>query len=91
MTSEARVEQLRVRLQQGLQPTALKIIDESARHAGHAGAASGGGHFIVHIVAAAFAGKSPMQRHRLVYEVVGDMMQHEIHALSIHARTPEES
>jgi BolA protein len=86
-----RSTQLRQRLQQGLQPAALEIIDESARHAGHAGAASGGGHFVVNIVATAFQGKSPLQRHRLVYEAVGDMMQHEIHALSINARTPEES
>ncbi len=82
---------LRERLQQNLQPAALEIIDESARHAGHAGAAGGGGHFIVNIVAVAFRGKSPLQRHRLVYDAVGDMMQQEIHALSINARTPEES
>ena len=91
MNGEARIARLRERLQLGLQPTVLDIVDESARHAGHAGAAGGGGHFIIHITAAAFAGKTPLQRHRLVYEAVGDMMQHEIHALSIHARTPEES
>lgn len=89
--SADRTGKLRERLQQNLQPAALEIIDESARHAGHAGAASGGGHFIVNIVAAAFRDKSPLQRHRLVYEAVGDMMQQEIHALSINARTPEES
>ncbi len=86
-----RTERLRERLQEQLQPSALEIIDESAKHAGHAGAASGGGHFIVNIVAEAFRGNNPLQRHRLVYAAVGDMMQQEIHALSINARTPEES
>ena len=89
--SHDRTAMLRERLQQMLQPATLEIIDESARHAGHAGAAGGGGHFIVNIVADAFRGKNPLQRHRLVYAAVGDMMQQEIHALSINARTPEES
>jgi BolA protein len=86
-----RTERLRERLQEQLQPSALEIIDESAKHAGHTGAASGGGHFIVNIVAEVFRGNNPLQRHRLVYAAVGDMMQQEIHALSINARTPEES
>ena len=89
MTSE-RVEQIRTRLTQALQPESLEIIDESARHAGHAGAASGGGHFIVHIVAAAFQDKPLIQRHRLVYDALGDMLQRDIHALSIQAATPGE-
>ena len=85
-----RVAIIRAHLAQALQPTSLEIIDESARHAGHAGAASGGGHFIVHIVSAAFQDKNPIQRHRMVYDAVGDLMHTEIHALSIHARTPQE-
>jgi len=89
--AEERVTKLRRRLEQGLQPESLDIIDESAKHAGHAGAASGGGHFIVDITSKAFQGKSLLQRHRLVYDAAGDMMLQEIHALSIHARTPEES
>lgn len=88
--NEDRTARLRARLEQGLQPESLEIIDESAKHAGHAGAASGGGHFIIRIVSAAFHGQNPLQRHRLVYQAVGDMMQQEIHALSIHASTPEE-
>jgi BolA protein len=88
--SEARLIELRTRLTQHLQPVALEIIDESARHAGHAGAASGGGHFIVQITSAAFRDKSLIQRHRLVYDAIGDMMQRDVHALSIDARTPEE-
>lgn len=89
--SDERAQNLRQRLEQALSPVSLDIIDESARHAGHAGAASGGGHFIVDIRSAAFEGKSLIQRHRLVYDAAGDMMQRDIHALSITARTPDES
>lgn len=90
MTAE-RIEMIRERLTSSLQPTALDIIDESAKHAGHAGAASGGGHFIVNIVATAFRDKTLIQRHRLVYDAVDDIMHREIHALSIQAKTPDES
>ncbi len=89
--SAERIEMIRERLTRALQPVALEIIDESAKHAGHAGAASGGGHFIVDIVAPAFNDKTLIQRHRLVYDAVDDIMHREIHALSIQARTPEES
>lgn len=89
--SQERMTKLRQRLEQALHPDSLEIIDESAKHAGHAGAASGGSHFIVDISSLAFQGKSLIQRHRLVYDAAGDMMQQEIHALSINARTPEES
>jgi BolA protein len=88
--SDAQVEMIRERLAQGLAPVSLEIVDESARHAGHAGAAGGGGHFVVHIVADAFRDKTLIQRHRLVYEAVGDIMHREIHALSIQAKTPDE-
>ena len=84
------VEKLRSRLQEALAPEKLEIVDESANHAGHAGAASGGGHYILHIVSSAFEGKSPIQRHRLVFDAVGDMMHTDIHALSIQAKTPAE-
>ena len=90
MTAE-RIDMIRTRLERELQPAALEIIDESAKHAGHAGAASGGGHFIVNITAAAFQDKTPIQRHRQVYDALGDIMHSEIHALSIQARTPEEA
>lgn len=88
--SDDRLATLRARLTAALEPTEIEIIDESARHAGHAGAASGGGHYILHIVSNAFTGKNPIQRHRLVYDAVGDMMHSEIHALSIQARSPDE-
>ncbi|MDB4307907.1 BolA family transcriptional regulator [Gammaproteobacteria bacterium] len=90
MTAE-RVEMIRERLTNNLHPTKLDIIDESARHAGHAGAASGGGHFIVTISASVFKDKTLIQRHRLVYDAVDDIMHSEIHALSIQAKTPDES
>lgn len=82
-------ERLRERLQV-LEPLRLEIRDDSAKHAGHAGA-SQGGHYAVSIVSARFAGLGTLQRHRLVYDAAGDLMQHGIHALSIVARTPTES
>jgi BolA protein len=82
---------IRTRLVAALNPAVLEIIDESVKHAGHAGAASGGGHFIVKIVSAAFEGKNLIQRHRLVYDAVDDLMHTEIHALSIQAKAPDES
>ena len=91
MTGDPRIEKLRSRLQEALDPTTIEIVDETAKHAGHAGAASGGGHYLLHIAAAAFEGKSPLQRHRMVYDAAGDMMHADIHALSIQAQTPDES
>ena len=70
-----------------LQPELLEVSDDSALHAGHAGAA-GGGHFRVTVVSSRFAGQSAMARHRLVYQALGDLMQGEIHAMSIVAKTP---
>ena len=89
--TNARATMIRERLTRELHPVKLEIIDESAKHAGHAGAASGGGHFIVNIVSPAFEKKTLIQRHRLVYDAVGDIMHSEIHALSIQAKTPQES
>ena len=85
-----RVEQLRKALQSELAPVSLEIIDDSAKHAGHAGARDGG-HFRVTIVAAAFNGRSQLERHRLVYAAVAPLMGQGVHALSIVARTPDES
>jgi BolA protein len=90
MKTPDRVQMIRDRLTAGLSPTELDILDESARHAGHAGAASGGGHFVVRIVSEAFRDRSLLQRHRLVYDAVGDMMHTDIHALGIQAFTPDE-
>ena len=74
-----------------LDPQQLDIADDSARHAGHAGAASGGGHYRMSIVSQRFAGLPTLARHRLVYDALGAMMKREIHALGIVARTPEEN
>ena len=85
-----RVSQIEERLRTALAPQRLEIEDESAKHAGHAGARDGGGQFDVTIVSSQFAGKSLLQRHRLVYDALGEAMRKDIHALSIHALTPDE-
>jgi BolA protein len=82
------VELIRARLG-ALEPAELEIRDDSAQHAGHAGAKEGG-HYAVRIVAPCFAGLSTMQRHRLVYDAIGDLPGSRIHALSISAKTPDE-
>ena len=82
-------EQIRERLA-ALAPEQIELIDESSKHAGHAGARDGGGHFRLRIVASAFAGLRIMQRHRLVYDALGPLMKREIHALSIEAFAPGE-
>ena len=69
----------------------LDVIDESHLHAGHAGARDGRGHFRVRVVSDKFAGLKPLQRHRLVYDAIGDLMASDIHALAISALTAEES
>jgi BolA protein len=74
-----------------LDPLHLRIIDDSAAHAGHAGARSGGGHYRLLIVSSVFSGKSTLARHRLIYDALGELMRSKIHALSIQAMTPEEA
>ena len=86
-----RVDQLRAALTAAFAPRHLVIVDEGHLHAGHAGAATGRGHFRVEIVADAFAGLPPLARHRQVYAALGDLLQTEVHALSIQARTPDEA
>ncbi len=73
-----------------LQPHSLNIIDDSAKHVGHVGAAGGGGHYQVAIVSARFVGQSRLARHRMVYAALGDLMQREIHALAIEAYSPDQ-
>ena len=86
-----RIARMRELLEAALAPLELAIEDDSHRHAGHAGARGGQGHFRVDIVSAAFAGKPPLARHRLVYAALDELMQADIHALSIRARTPDEA
>ncbi|MEO8778927.1 MAG: BolA family protein [Rhodanobacter sp.] len=78
------IGQIRRRLADALAPAELEITDEGDLHIGHAG--EGKGHFHVRIVSAAFAGQLPIKRHRMVYAVLGDLMDHGIHALSIDAK-----
>ena len=85
-----RVTRMREILTEALVPLALEINDESHKHAGHAGARGGQGHFSVTVVSEAFAGKLPLARHRLVYTALGDMMTTDIHALAITAKAPDE-
>ncbi|MCP1291041.1 MULTISPECIES: BolA family transcriptional regulator [Chromobacterium] len=85
----ATVELLSAALQ-ALTPEHLDIQDDSALHAGHAGARDGGGHYTLTIVSARFQGLSRVHRHRLIYETLGDLMQTKVHALAIRAFTPEE-
>ncbi len=89
MSPAERSDAIRERLETALSPELIEIEDDSASHAGHEGAKAGGGHFNLTVVAAAFEGKSPIERHRMVYDAMGEMMQHEIHALSIKARVPD--
>jgi BolA protein len=73
-----------------LDPESLSIEDESAQHAGHAGARDGGGHYRLTLVSPRFAGQSLQSRHRMVYQALGTLMHREVHALSIAAYAPDE-
>jgi BolA protein len=87
---DTRLEQIRARLTAALAPSALELTDDSALHAGHPGAATGGGHYRVRLVSERFEGCKLVMRHRLVYDAVHDMMHTEIHALAITALAPSE-
>lgn len=89
MTAE-RVQRIREALISELAPDDIDVIDESHKHIGHAGARSGLGHFAVVIRSARFAGQSLLERHRLVYDALGDMMRTDIHAVSIRALAPDD-
>ena len=77
-------------LTEAIKPETLEILDNSAAHAGHAGARSGGGHYNVTIIADVFEGKSLVQRHQLIYQALGDLMKQQIHALGINALSSSE-
>jgi BolA family transcriptional regulator, general stress-responsive regulator len=85
-----RARRIEAALREAFAPLTLEIEDESHKHRGHAGAADGRGHFRVHIVAAAFAGKTRVQRHRMVYVALGAQLETDIHALAIRAESPQE-
>jgi BolA protein len=88
--SDTREDRIRRRLAETLTPLECRLEDESALHAGHPGAASGGGHFRLHLVSGRFEGLNRVARHRLVYDCLRDLMQSEIHALAITALAPSE-
>lgn len=88
--SSAREQQIRHRLEAEFAPLELKIKDQSKLHAGHAGAEDGRGHFDIRIVAEVFDGQSRLERHRLVYSALDDLIQSDIHALRIKALAPAE-
>jgi BolA protein len=88
----ARRERLKQRLAAALSPVSIEVVDESDRHAGHAGARPGGEtHYHVEIVSPRFAGMSRIARHRLVHEIVHDEFENGLHALSLKLLTPEEA
>lgn len=90
MTTE-RIALIRARLETALEPEELDIVDDSRRHAGHAGARDGRGHFQVRILSRQFAGKKTVERHRMVYAALGSLMQTDIHALGLVAISPDDT
>lgn len=86
--SEARLASIRARLEAAFAPLSLEITDDSHLHAGHAGAKSGKGHFSIRIVSTAFRNIRPIDRHRMVYDALGELLQSDIHALSVTASPP---
>jgi BolA protein len=91
MSVDTRMDRIRSAVSAALSPSVLELSDDSAAHAGHAGAASGGGHYSIKIVSDKFEGQRLVMRHRLVYDSVHDMMRNEIHALAITALAPSET
>lgn len=87
-TPKATVSEIRAALERALAPICIEVRDDSARHAGHAGARSGG-HYQVEVVSAAFAGRSALERHRMVYQALEPLMGRGIHAVNITARAPQ--
>lgn len=85
MERSERPAEIERRLEAAFEPESLLVEDESHLHAGHAGARDGRGHFRVSIVSAVFEGMNPIARHRAVYAAMGELMQTDIHALSIEA------
>jgi BolA protein len=87
--SEAVMAEMRAALERAFAPSTLEIIDDGARHAGHA--AAGRGHFRVLLVSEAFRGRRPLERHRMVHAALGSLLENSVHALNITARTADEN
>lgn len=90
MTAE-RVALIRSKLEAEFDPEELEVVDDSRRHAGHAGARDGRGHFQVRILSRRFTGKRTVERHRMVYAALGALMQTDIHALGLEVLSPDDS
>jgi BolA protein len=88
--TESRLTRIQTRLESAFGPARVSVRDDSAKHAGHPGARGGAGHFAVRIESGAFTGQSPLQRHRMVYEALAEMMPSDIHALIIEAISPDD-
>jgi stress-induced morphogen len=88
--NEERLAEITARLEATFSPESLQVDDESHLHAGHEGAKDGRGHFRVLVISDKFQDQSPIKRHRMIYQAMGDMMQSDIHALTIEAFTPDE-
>jgi BolA protein len=91
MPPDQRIAHMESLLAAALAPLECQVEDESALHAGHAGAASGGGHYRLRLVSSRFEGQPRVARHRLVYDALHEMMHDDIHALAITALTPTEA
>lgn len=88
--TDSRLTRIQVRLETAFAPARVSVRDDSALHSGHPGARGGAGHFAVRIESDAFAGRNPLQRHRMVYEALAEMMPSDIHALIIEAISPDD-
>ena len=88
MANSERESRIRSLLESAFVPQELQIRDDSHLHAGHPGARDGKGHYTVRIVATAFQGKRQIECHKMIYDVLGDMMRTDIHALSMSAEAP---
>lgn len=86
----SRIDELQRRIAGALGADVVEVQDDSAKHRGHAGARGGAGHYTVVVVASRFDGMGRVDRHRAVYDAVGDMIPHQVHALAVRAYTPEE-
>jgi BolA protein len=86
-----RIEQIRQRLFGAFESPTVDVADDSHRHIGHAGAADGRGHYSIRVVSSSFDGLPAIARHRAIYQAMGTLMQTDIHALAIDARTPDEA
>jgi len=88
MNSETTAQKIESMIKKALDPVFIQVEDQSHLHAGHAGAAGGGGHFYVTVISAAFEGKSLIEQHRLVQETLKGLFPHDIHALALKTDSP---